>query len=54
MSAITHVHAGVVESLAARSTDHEAIETDANGVGHVKTPDPDGNAIGCAEPSDAA
>jgi catechol 2,3-dioxygenase-like lactoylglutathione lyase family enzyme len=44
----------LLESLAVRRIDYEAIETYANGVRHVKIPDPDGNAIAFAEPPDAA
>jgi catechol 2,3-dioxygenase-like lactoylglutathione lyase family enzyme len=44
----------LLESLAARRIDHDAIENYANGVRHVKLPDPDGNAIAFAEPPDAA
>lgn len=44
----------LLESLAVRRIDHEAIETYSNGVRHVKIPDPDGNAIAFAEPPDAA
>jgi catechol 2,3-dioxygenase-like lactoylglutathione lyase family enzyme len=43
----------LLESLAVRHIDHETIETYTNGVRHVKIPDPDGNAIAFAEPSDA-
>jgi catechol 2,3-dioxygenase-like lactoylglutathione lyase family enzyme len=44
----------LLEGLAVRRVDHEAIETYSNGVRHVKIPDPDGNAIAFAEPPDAA
>lgn len=44
----------LLESLAARRIDHQAIEAYSNGVRHVKIPDPDGNAIAFAEPPDAA
>jgi catechol 2,3-dioxygenase-like lactoylglutathione lyase family enzyme len=44
----------LLESLAERRIDHEAIETYSNGVRHVNIPDPDGNAIAFAEPPDAA
>jgi catechol 2,3-dioxygenase-like lactoylglutathione lyase family enzyme len=44
----------LLESLAVRRIDHEAIETYSNGVRHVKIPDPDGNAIAFAESPDAA
>ena len=44
----------LLQSLAARRIEHEAIESYSNGVRHVKVPDPDGNAIGLAEPPDAA
>ena len=44
----------LLEALAARHIDREAIETYSNGVRHVKIPDPDGNAIAFAEPPDAA
>ena len=40
----------LLEVLAVRRIDHEAIETYSNGVRHVKIPDPDGNAIAFAEP----
>jgi catechol 2,3-dioxygenase-like lactoylglutathione lyase family enzyme len=44
----------LLEALAVRRIDHDAIETYSNGVRHVKVPDPDGNAIAFAEPPDAA
>ena len=44
----------LLEALAVRRIDHEAIETYSNGVRHVKIPDPDGNAIAFAEAPDAA
>jgi hypothetical protein len=44
----------LLEDLAVRRIDHEAIETYSNGVRHVKVPDPDGNAIAFAEPPDRA
>jgi catechol 2,3-dioxygenase-like lactoylglutathione lyase family enzyme len=44
----------LLEDLAARRIDHEAIETYSNGVRHVKVPDPDGNAIAFAEQPDSA
>ena len=44
----------LVEHLAAQRIAHEPIETYSNGVRHLKVPDPDGNAIACAEPPDAA
>ena len=44
----------LLEALAARHIDREAIETYSNGVRHVKIPDPDGNAIAVAEPPDVA
>jgi catechol 2,3-dioxygenase-like lactoylglutathione lyase family enzyme len=43
----------LLESLAVRRINHEAIQTYSNGVRHVKVPDPDGNAIAFAEPPDA-
>jgi catechol 2,3-dioxygenase-like lactoylglutathione lyase family enzyme len=43
----------LLASLAARRIEHEAIHAYANGVRHVKIPDPDGNAIAFAEPPDA-
>jgi catechol 2,3-dioxygenase-like lactoylglutathione lyase family enzyme len=43
----------LLERVAAERIDHEPIETYANGVRHVKIPDPDGSAIAFAEPSDA-
>jgi catechol 2,3-dioxygenase-like lactoylglutathione lyase family enzyme len=39
----------LLERLAAQDIRHEPIETYANGVRHVKIPDPDGNAIAFAE-----
>jgi hypothetical protein len=42
-----------LERLAAARIEHEPIETNSNGVRHVKVPDPDGNAIAFAEPPDA-
>jgi hypothetical protein len=36
--------------LSAQDIGHEPVETYANGVRHVKVPDPDGNAIAFAEP----
>jgi catechol 2,3-dioxygenase-like lactoylglutathione lyase family enzyme len=44
----------LLEVLAARHIDREAIETYSNGVRHAKIPDPDGNAIAFAEPPDVA
>jgi catechol 2,3-dioxygenase-like lactoylglutathione lyase family enzyme len=44
----------LLEALAVRRIDHEAIEIYSNGVRHVKIPDPDGNAIAFAEPPDSA
>jgi hypothetical protein len=44
----------LLEALAVRRIDHEAIETYSNVVRHVKVPDPDGNAFAFAEPRDAA
>jgi catechol 2,3-dioxygenase-like lactoylglutathione lyase family enzyme len=44
----------LLETLALRRIDHEAIETYSNGVRHVKIPDPDGNAIAFAESPGAA
>lgn len=43
----------LLDSLAARRIDHEAIETYSTGVRHVKIPDPDGNAIAFAEAPDS-
>ena len=40
----------LLEHLAAQGIAHEPVETYANGVRHVKVPDPDGNAIAFAEP----
>jgi catechol 2,3-dioxygenase-like lactoylglutathione lyase family enzyme len=40
----------LLDRLAAAGIDHEEVETYANGVRHVKVPDPDGNAIAFAEP----
>jgi catechol 2,3-dioxygenase-like lactoylglutathione lyase family enzyme len=54
---ITFAVAGLdalLERLAAQRIEHEPIEIYANGVRHVNVPDPDGNAIGFAEPPDAA
>jgi hypothetical protein len=42
-----------LERLAAQRIEHEPIETYSNGVGHVKVPDPDGNALALAEQPDA-
>jgi catechol 2,3-dioxygenase-like lactoylglutathione lyase family enzyme len=39
----------LLERLATAGIDHEPVETYANGVRHVKVPDPDGNAIALAE-----
>jgi catechol 2,3-dioxygenase-like lactoylglutathione lyase family enzyme len=53
---ITFAVAGLdalLERLAAQRIEHEPIETYSNGVGHVKVPDPDGNALALAEQSDA-
>jgi catechol 2,3-dioxygenase-like lactoylglutathione lyase family enzyme len=44
----------VLESLTARRIKHEAVERYSNGVRHVKIPDPDGNAIAFAEPTDGS
>ncbi len=44
----------LLQRLATQRIEHEPIETYSNGVRHVKIPDPDGNAIAFAEPSDAA
>jgi hypothetical protein len=52
--AVVRARPALLESLAARRIDHDAIETYSNGVRHVKIPDPDGNAIAFAEPPDAA
>jgi catechol 2,3-dioxygenase-like lactoylglutathione lyase family enzyme len=49
---ITMVAAGLdalLERLTAAGIAHEPVETYANGVRHVKIPDPDGNAIAFAE-----
>ncbi len=43
----------IIERLTAQGVGHEPIQTYANGVRHVKVPDPDGNAIAFAEPPDA-
>jgi catechol 2,3-dioxygenase-like lactoylglutathione lyase family enzyme len=43
----------LLERLAGQGIEHEPIETYANGLRHVKIPDPDGNAIAFAEPPDA-
>jgi catechol 2,3-dioxygenase-like lactoylglutathione lyase family enzyme len=40
----------LLEHLTAQGIAHKLIETYANGVRHVKVPDPDGNAIAFAEP----
>ena len=45
---------GLLERLAAQGIAYEPIETYANGVRHVKIPDPDGNAIAFAEPPETA
>jgi catechol 2,3-dioxygenase-like lactoylglutathione lyase family enzyme len=53
---ITFAVAGLdalLERLAAQRIEHEPIETYSNGVGHVKVPDPDGNALALAEQPDA-
>jgi hypothetical protein len=42
-----------LERVAVEGIEHEPIETNLNGVRHVKIPDPDGNAIAFAEPPDA-
>lgn len=39
----------ILERLGGGRIEHEPIETYANGVRHVKVPDPDGNAIALAE-----
>jgi catechol 2,3-dioxygenase-like lactoylglutathione lyase family enzyme len=44
----------LLERLAGQGIEHEPIEIYSNGVRHVDVPDPDGNAIACAEPPDAA
>ena len=41
---------GLLERIAAAGIHHEPVESYANGVRHVKLPDPDGNAIAFAEP----
>jgi len=41
---------GLLAQLDAAGIAYEAVETYANGVRHVKLPDPDGNAIAFAEP----
>ncbi len=43
----------LLERLAGQGIEYQPIETYANGVRHVKIPDPDGNAIAFAEPPDA-
>jgi hypothetical protein len=43
----------LLKRLATQRLEHGAIETYSNGVGHVKIPDPDGNAIAFAEPPGA-
>ena len=45
---------GLLEHLTAQLIEHEPIETYSNGVRHVRVPDPDGNAIAFAEPTNAA
>src|SRR5687767_1616025 len=40
----------LLKRLSAHDIQHDPVETYANGVRHVKIPDPDGNAIGFAEP----
>jgi catechol 2,3-dioxygenase-like lactoylglutathione lyase family enzyme len=42
----------LLERLAAQRIEHEPIETYSNGVRHVSIPDPDGNRIAFAEPSE--
>jgi hypothetical protein len=44
----------LLELRAAERIEHEPVETYSNGVRHVKSPDPDGNAIAFAEPLEAA
>ena len=44
----------LLEDLAARRVEHDAIETYPNGVRHVKVADPDGNAIALAELPDVS
>jgi hypothetical protein len=44
----------VLESLAARGIEPDAIEKHSNGVRRVKVADPDGSTIAFAEPPDAA
>jgi catechol 2,3-dioxygenase-like lactoylglutathione lyase family enzyme len=39
----------LLERLAAEGIEHEPVETDSDGDGYVKIPDPDGNAIAFAE-----
>ena len=39
---------GLLDRLRAAGIDHDPVETYANGVRHVKVPDPDGNAIALA------
>jgi len=41
---------GLLEHLGRKGIPYEPLETYANGVRHVKVPDPDGNAIAFAEP----
>ena len=43
----------LLDGLAAKGIEHEAVETYSNGVRHAKIPDPDGNAIAFAEVPDA-
>jgi len=43
----------LLERVSGQGIAHEPIETYANGVRHVKIPDPDGNAIAFAEARDA-
>jgi catechol 2,3-dioxygenase-like lactoylglutathione lyase family enzyme len=40
----------LLQHLADQGIGHDPVETYANGVRHVKVPDPDGNAIAFAEP----
>jgi catechol 2,3-dioxygenase-like lactoylglutathione lyase family enzyme len=44
----------LLERLAAAGIGHEPVERYANGVRHVKVPDPDGNAIAFAESPELA
>ena len=43
----------LLERFATAGIEHEPVETYANGVRHVKVPDPDGNALALAESPEA-